>query len=318
MKEVLDSHNSDIDEMIAYLMENEGKMLRPRLVFLAASLREHDPKILCDIATAVELIHMASLVHDDVIDQAMLRRGRDSLNSCWGNHRSVLVGDYFFAAAFKLINIHGIKEIMANITHTIQLMCAGELKQMALAYNYDISEEEYLDKIFGKTACLFASSCKTGALVSSMPDKDVYKLEQFGLCLGYAYQIIDDILDFVSDSESLGKPVGSDLLEGNITLPVIYIINNTEYGPWLKSILADRYINDKHIKRVSKIINNSGAIDYSLSLSRQFLKKGLTHLQCLPASSDRKELEAVSIYLLEEYYTKLSHYSILDSKKEVR
>lgn len=306
MQEVLLVDNHEIDTIIKYLTENSGKMLRPRMVYLAASMAPHDPVVVRDAAVAVELIHMASLIHDDVIDHAMIRRGQDSLNKRWGNHVSVLTGDYLFATAFKLINQHGMQEIMENVTITIRIMCAGEIKQMSLARDVNITEEEYLEKTFGKTACLFASSCKVGALAASMPEDYVSALEQYGLALGYAYQIIDDLMDFVADSDMLGKPVGTDLLEGNITLPVIHALRSTKYGIWLRTLLESGIISSTHIPQVVEALIDSQSIYTSLQTARQFITRGLGCLEALPPGPAVKELELLANYLLENYYQKLS------------
>ena len=309
MQEVLLTDNHAIDNIITYLTENSGKMIRPRMVYLAASMAPHDQVMVRDAAVAVELIHMASLVHDDVIDRAMIRRGKESINKRWGNHTSVLTGDYLFATAFNLINKHGMQNIMEDVTTTIRIMCAGEIKQMALACDLNITEEQYLEKTYGKTACLFASSCKVGALAAAMPAESVYNLEQFGLCLGYAYQIIDDLLDFMSDSELLGKPVGTDLLEGNITLPVIHALRSTKYGIWLRTLLESGLLTEGHMPQVIEALINSQAITLSLQTARQFIARGLTYLAALPDSPAVKELEYMAAYIIETYYQKLSQYS---------
>ncbi|MDD3899297.1 MAG: polyprenyl synthetase family protein [Syntrophomonadaceae bacterium] len=309
MQEVLLADNPEIDSIINYLTENSGKMIRPRLVFLTASMAVHDQAVVRDTAVAVELIHMASLIHDDVIDHAMIRRGQESINKRWGNHVSVLTGDYLFATAFNLINKHGMQEILENITTTIRIMCAGEIKQMSLACDLNITEEEYLEKTYGKTACLFASSCKVGALAASLPAASIYNLEQFGLCLGYAYQIIDDLLDFLSDSSLLGKPVGTDLLEGNITLPVIYALKDAQYGPRLQSLLESQELSSAQMPEVIKLLIDSQAVALALQSSRQFIARGFTYLDALPASSSVKELQFMAAYLLETYYQQLNQYS---------
>ncbi|MDD3364206.1 MAG: polyprenyl synthetase family protein, partial [Syntrophomonas sp.] len=318
MKEVLIADNPGIDNIIDYLTENSGKMIRPRMVFLTASMTAHDPLVVRDAAVAVELIHLASLVHDDVIDHATMRRGRESINSIWGNHASVLTGDYLFASAFNLINMHGMQDIMENVTTTIRIMCAGEIKQMSLAGDLNVTEDQYLEKTFGKTACLFASSCKVGALAGSMPSESVYALEQFGLCLGYAYQIQDDLLDFLSESSLLGKPVGTDLLEGNITLPVIYALKSKDYGAWLRSLLETRQLNAQQMAEVIEVLIDSKGVEYSLHLSRQFIARGISYLDILPVNPAIKELKLMASYLLETYYQKLSHYERPSSQEVAR
>ncbi|PKM76343.1 MAG: hypothetical protein CVU90_13095 [Firmicutes bacterium HGW-Firmicutes-15] len=318
MKEVLRADNPGIDSIIDYLTDSSGKMIRPRMVFLTASMSAHDPLVVRDAAVAVELIHLASLVHDDIIDHAMMRRGRESINRIWGNHASVLTGDYLFASAFNLINMHGMQDIMENVTTTIRIMCIGEIKQMSLVGDLNVTEDEYLEKTYGKTACLFASSCKVGALAGSMPSESVNALEQFGLCLGYAYQILDDLLDFLSESSLLGKPVGNDLLEGNITLPVIYALKSKDYGTWLRSLLENRKLNTHQMAEVIQILIDSKAVEYSLHLARQFMTKGISCLDVLPVSSAIKELRLMASYMLETYYQKLSHYDCPSSQEAAR
>lgn len=305
IKEVLGVRSDEINQIIDYLLAGRGKMLRPRLVFLSASLYPNDPQLVTDMAAAIELVHLASLVHDDVIDQSGSRRGRESLNSRFGNQASVLTGDYLFATAFNLVNRYNQQEILENLTTTIQTMCAGEIKQMHLAYNLEISEADYLEKNYGKTACLFASCCKIGALSCAMPADEAAALEEFGLCLGYAYQIIDDLLDFLSDSDRLGKPCGSDLLEGNITLPVIYTLRDPYYGPWLKNILAQKPFDMNHITAITEVLIKSGVIDDCLQLTYQFITRGLERLDKLPCGAARKEIMDMGKLLLENYYRSL-------------
>jgi len=304
MAEVLQCHNHEIDQIIRYQLESTGKMMRPRLVFLTASLAQHDPAVVRDVAVAVELIHIASLVHDDIIDRAMLRRGRESLNHRFGNHASVLTGDYFFATAFHLINRHGRQDIMENITETIRIMCAGEIQQLSMTFNVNVTEEEYYQKTYGKTACLFSSACKVGALASQLPEEVVCALESYGLNLGYAYQIIDDVLDFVSDSSLLGKPAASDLLEGNLTLPVIYALQQEKYGPWIKTVLSKRRLTSRQVERMIKVLIESKAIEQSLKSAEQHIARARTSLQHVPPGPVRMELENIAVYMMSEYYSK--------------
>lgn len=305
-----------MDIIMQYLLDSSGKMLRPRLVYLTAAFYPHDPQIMKDTAVALELIHLASLVHDDVIDQALTRRGKESMNSRWGNQTSVLAGDYLFATAFNLINRYGMPEVMDNVTRTIQLMCGGEIKQMALAYNLNTSEEDYLDKTFRKTACLFASSCKVGSQITSMPPEEADLLEQFGLCLGYAYQIIDDVLDYVSESSVLGKPAGNDLREGNITLPLIVALKNDAYKPVLHQLL-DEPLDGLKLQQITGILIESKAVEYSLSLSREFLNQALHNLDSLPENPAARELRNLANYLMEGYYKGLIRLSPPTANKEV-
>jgi heptaprenyl diphosphate synthase len=314
MREVLKTDNSEIEKIIDYLLISSGKMLRPRMVYLTASLHPHDADLLRDMAVAIELIHLASLVHDDVIDRSQMRRGRDSLNKLWGNQRSVLTGDYLFATAFNLINEHNCRKVMESVSTTIQIMCSGEIKQLAMLFDTEISEADYYEKSYRKTACLFASSCKVGALTANMSTKEVSILEQFGLCLGYAYQIIDDVLDFVSESSLLGKPAGNDLLQGNITLPVIFAMQDKEKGSWIKHVIQSKTLSSETIPLLVKILLETGAIYKSIEVSHLFLKCGLKALDKFPMSPAIQELREMSLFLMEDYYKKLNCQGIHDRR----
>jgi heptaprenyl diphosphate synthase len=305
IKETLTSDKDEVNQIIDYIVQNNGKMIRPRLVILSSSFFAAEKNMVRDVAVAVELIHLASLVHDDIIDRSLLRRGKQSLNAIWGNQVSVLVGDYLFAAAFKLINQYGLKDILDTVTDTIRIMCTGEIKQMSLAYDVNITEDDYLDKTFGKTACLFAASCKVGALASSMPEPEIHHVEEFGLSLGYAYQIMDDVLDFLSDASVLGKPVANDLVQGNITLPVIFALRTADTDHWLKDTIQERKLHKGNLKKINRILNECGAIEYAVNRSRQFLANGLDNLHKLPPGLARNMLEELSWYLMNDYFSKL-------------
>ncbi|QGT99679.1 Heptaprenyl diphosphate synthase component II [Candidatus Syntrophocurvum alkaliphilum] len=317
IKEVLITGNNEIDKVFTYILESNGKMLRPRLIFLTASLYNHKPEVVKDIAVAVELIHLASLIHDDVIDKSLKRRGRDSVNAVWNNQVSVLAGDYLFATAFNLINRYGLPSVLENITETIQTMCAGEINQMALAYNLDINEDDYYLKTYQKTSCLFASSSKIGALISSAPKSEVIALENFGKNLGYAYQIIDDVLDFVSDSQLLGKPAGNDLIQGNITLPVIYALKNEGYSQITKTLIQECQIPEK-MDLLIDVLWESKSIDQSVLTSQEFLNLGVNHISTLANSTVRKELELLAYRMLEHYYKKIKKVNMIAKKGAVQ
>lgn len=314
MQEVLKSTCSEIDGIIDYLLESSGKMLRPRLVYQSAVLYPHDIKKVIDISAAVELIHLASLLHDDVIDNARIRRNRISVNYCWGNQASVLTGDYLFAAAFKLVNIHKLDDVMHNVTSTIQTMCTGEIKQLSMISNLDINEEEYYDKSYRKTACLFASSCRVGALTAKAPERDIEILEKFGANLGYAYQLIDDVLDFVADESELGKPVGSDLSQGNITLPIILALRDSDKGSKLRGLLENGRSRPEMLPYIVDLLIESGAISECVKKSRLFLQEAMEQLIQLPASPARESLQETALYLMDTYYQRLGK---LDSGRAV-
>lgn len=311
MSEILLTGIPELDQIITYLLAEPGKMLRPRLVYLAASLYPSDHDIVQDAAVAIELIHLASLVHDDVIDGSALRRGRDSLNSLWGSKASVLVGDYLFATAFRLINQHNIPAILETVTRTIQTMCSGEIQQLSSTFNLNLSLSDYLQRIYCKTACLFECCCRVGALASSMPSQQRDSMEKYGASLGIAYQIIDDVLDFLSTTKYLGKPAGSDLLEGNITLPVIYGLQDENCQKDLKEILNQPVNLAGQLDRVTQILQRCGAFEKSIQLADAYLADARASLKSLPEAG-RRSLCSLSQALSSDYLQRMTSLSVLD------
>jgi heptaprenyl diphosphate synthase len=308
MNDILNTGNPELNEIISYLLSEPGKMLRPRLVFLASSLYPSDPKVVQDAAIALELIHMASLVHDDVIDGSLLRRGRDSVNGRWGSKASVLVGDYLFATAFNLLNQHHIPDILESVTSTIQTMCSGEIQQLSTAFDTDMSLTDYLDRIYRKTVCLFECCCRVGALASTMPAQQRKNLQMYGVSMGLAYQIIDDVLDFLSTPQSLGKPSGSDLLEGNITLPVIYGLQDNSCREELIVILEKPAFLSGQLQRVTELLHQCGAFEKSIQLAKSYLVDARASLRSLPYPG-REPLSRLSQALFQDYFNKMASLS---------
>ena len=208
-----------------YLQVSGGKRLRPALLLLAAKLFGRTQPAAISLGAVVEMIHTATLVHDDVIDAADLRRGRPSTNSRWGNHTSVLAGDWLYMQAFRIAvqerNFH-VLDILIELT---QQMVEGELIQWKLIGRLDLTVEEHLDLVHRKTACLFGACTRLGAVLAGQDQATEEHLAEYGTNLGMAFQLVDDLLDFTASEEVLGKPVGSDLREGKVTLPLIYLLD---------------------------------------------------------------------------------------------
>lgn len=305
MNDVLNTGNSELDQMLSYLLSEPGKMLRPRLVFLASSLYPSDQNVVQDGAVALELIHLASLVHDDVVDGSLLRRGRASVYHRWGSKASVLLGDYLFATAFRLINQHNIPAILDTVTRTIQIMCSGEIEQLSTSFEVDLLLSDYLERIYCKTACLFECCCRVGALASSMPAQQRDDLQRYGVSMGMAYQIIDDVLDFLSTPEHLGKPSGSDLLEGNITLPVIYGLKDEHYGEELAALLNQPAYLASQLDRIKELLQQGGAFAKSMQLAESYLADARASLKVLPEPG-RQSLSSLSYALSSDYFNKMA------------
>lgn len=305
IREILLSSHTCPHEMMSHITSHGGKMIRPRLVHLSASFGETDADKVLDLAVAVELIHLASLVHDDVIDRASTRRGQDSINSLWGNQAAVLLGDYLFAQAFQLINTYTLPAVMATATEAIKTMCMGEISQMNMAYQLQLKPEDYLHKIHGKTACLFAAACKIGAITASLSPAQVKMLEEYGLCLGYAYQILDDLLDYLADPLLLNKAVGSDWQEGNVTLPLIALMKDKKYQEWLQNLFPTRRLLPLQWQQLITALYDSGAVKYCLNAVEDYLQTAHRQLDRLPAVPAVQQLQSLADYFLNGYYNKL-------------
>ncbi len=213
-----------ITEIGQYLQLSGGKRLRPALVLIAAKLSGYEGPSAVRMGAAMELVHAATLIHDDVIDQAETRRGRPSTNSRWGNHTSVLAGDWLYMQAFHIALGERDFRILDILISLTKVMVEGELLQLNQLRRIDLTEEDYLDLAYRKTACLFSACLRLGSLLGNKSDEIEPHLGAYGAHLGLAFQVIDDLLDFTSSEKTLGKPIGSDLREGKVTLPLIYLL----------------------------------------------------------------------------------------------
>lgn len=216
--------------VIEDIIESSGKLLRPVLALLAFSAGNDNRKnknSMIKAASIIELIHTATLIHDDVIDGTTLRRHRTNLHTKWGDKISVLFGDYLFSRSFTVLCQLGCPEIVCTLANTINLICEGELKQINRAYDWDLTKKDYLSIIEKKTASLFSFSCFCGGRLGKVEANEIEALVNFGLNFGIAFQMVDDCLDFVGDEKVVGKSLGSDLRKGKITLPLIYLLSST-------------------------------------------------------------------------------------------
>ena len=226
-------------EPMADLFAAGGKRLRPALVLLCGRLGRYHLERLLPAACAVELMHAATLVHDDVIDRSATRRGRPTVAAARGERAAIVVGDYYFARAYLEASRTGLGEVVAELARAVMRICAGELEQQAARYRYRVTHEEYMRRIEGKTAALMTASCAIGALVGDLPAAERRALERYGRLLGLAFQIADDVLDYTASPEDLGKPVGQDLLEGFATLPVMLALQDGSAAAGLGRLLRE-------------------------------------------------------------------------------
>lgn len=275
-----------VTEIGSHLVKSGGKRLRPALFFLAArSGGDYQRERVMPLAVALEMIHMASLVHDDVIDNADTRRGSATANSKWGNQISILSGDYLFAKAFYMVASGEFsKRVNVQLASLICDLSAGEIIQNKETYTACIDEEEYYDRIAKKTANFIAISCQLGADVAKLPEKTVDALYDFGYCIGMAFQLTDDLLDLTSDSKKLGKPAGNDILQGIVTLPAIYALNVSPDKEELRRIATNRNMTAEELAHAIDIVRNSGGIEYTKKKVQEFLNTARKVLpEALPA-----------------------------------
>lgn len=281
----LESNIGLVENIGHYIVEAGGKRLRPILVLLAGGCCGNIGERHLKLAAAVEFIHTATLLHDDVVDLSTLRRGRPTANAEWGNAPSVLVGDFLYTRAFQLLVSIGnlrLMELMADTTNTI---AEGEVLQLTKAGNPDTSESDYLEVIKSKTAVLFAAAMAGGAILSEASDDTVDRLYAYGLNLGNAFQIVDDVLDYEGDPQEMGKNVGDDLSEGKPTLPLIYTAAN---GTAQQQQLVRTAIAEKSASQLEAIIaaaSACGAIDYTRETAAQFSELAQTSIDPLPDST---------------------------------
>ncbi len=278
-----------------HLMQSGGKRIRPIFVLLCAKFGEYDMNRVKYPAAALELIHSASLAHDDVIDQASLRRGKPTIGAKWGNDVATYTGDFIFAHAMQLIA--KIEDPVAHqiVADAIVEVCKGELDQIHDKYDFDQDLHTYLRRIKRKTALLIAISGQLGAVAAGVSGETHRKLYKFGYYVGMSYQIIDDILDFTGTEKELGKPAGGDLLQGNITLPTLIAMKDQTLRAQIITVHAQMAQED--LVPILDAIRRSGAIKESYRVSQRYLNKAFAILDDFPDSKHKKNLYDVAKYI---------------------
>jgi octaprenyl-diphosphate synthase len=288
----------DVDLVSAigrHLVTTKGKMVRPILVFLSAKLGNRDIGNAIRVAAAVEVIHTATLLHDDSIDRSHLRRGLPTVNRLWNDQVSVIMGDHLFCSAFRLVHEAGLFDVAAVLSWGSDRMTYGEMYQMDLRGKYDVTEEAYLRMIKLKTAALFAAACKAGAMVGGLSKQNRDALAAYGDCLGIAFQMVDDILDFVGDVNLLGKPVGNDLRDGRVTLPLIVALRNAgaDEAGRIREIISSGSLDDTAWGEVLKFVDENDGIGYTRRSAGNLVadaKTCIEHLESSPAKASLMRL----------------------------
>ncbi|WP_099222268.1 heptaprenyl diphosphate synthase component II [Listeria costaricensis] len=275
-----------------HLLEAGGKRIRPMLVCLSARLsKEADPEQVKDAAVAIELIHMASIVHDDVVDDAELRRGRPTIKAVWGNHIAMYTGDYLFAKSLEYMTKIPIDKAHLMLSKVTVELATGEIEQMRDKFNFEQNVRNYLRRIKRKTALLLAASCGLGGLIGKLPDQLDDKLYRFGYYVGMAFQITDDVLDFSGSEKEVGKPIGEDLRQGNMTLPVFFAMEDPLLRKRIKRMTSETEAAE--LDAVVLAIKKSGAVEQAEKVASLYLHKASQLLDDFPQSKELKPLRQI-------------------------
>lgn len=298
-KELATAVNSSshlLNEASLHLLLAGGKRIRPVFVLLAAKFGNYSIESLKNVAVPLELIHMASLVHDDVIDDADTRRGRKTVKAQVNNRVAMYTGDFLFARAIEYITTLQNTYAHEVLSHTMVELCIGEIIQIEDKRMLDQTVRDYLRRIKRKTAILISASCELGAIASGADEKTTRHLKNFGYYVGMSFQIIDDILDITSTDEQLGKPAGSDLLQGNITLPVLFVKNDPAISPLLIEMIEGND-TDEMMQKLLVELRNSDGIKRAKQISNMYLEKALNEVKQLPAHSAKKSLQNIALFM---------------------
>jgi octaprenyl-diphosphate synthase len=304
---ILDRMQSDvalIPELAGHLIAGGGKRMRPMLTLASAQLLDYSGTRHHKLAAAVEFIHTATLLHDDVVDGSGLRRGRRTANVIWGNPASVLVGDFLFSRSFELMVEDGSLKVLRILSRASSVIAEGEVNQLTAQRRIDTDEDHYLEIIAAKTAALFAAACRIAAVVAEREEAVETALDSYGRNLGIAFQLIDDAIDYASDAATMGKGVGDDFREGKVTLPVIlaYARGSEEERDFWRDAIAGRSNADEDLAKAIRLLDRCGAIADTLERARHYGQRAIDALGPFPASRAKSALiEAVEFAVRRAY-----------------
>lgn len=271
-----------LKRMLDHALESRGKRIRPALVLLSGTFGEYDLNRLVPLGAAIELLHTASLVHDDVVDGAASRRGRPTTNSVFDNALTVLLGDFMFANAAEMVTRTGSLAVTRLFALALMKMTSGELDQDAAAFDVGRDIQQYLWRIGGKTASLVTNATEGGATLAGCDESTIEAMRTYGYCQGMAFQIVDDILDFIGDEEQMGKPCGSDLLEGTITLPSLFYMEDHPKENAVRKYMVAKRGRDALLADALAAVRQSNAIERSFDMARDYVRRANEAIRDLP------------------------------------
>jgi octaprenyl-diphosphate synthase len=291
-----------VNQLGHYIISSGGKRLRPALVLLSAGACGYQGAHHYQAAAIVEFIHTATLLHDDVVDASELRRGRETANALFGNEASVLVGDFLYSRAFQMMVEIGEMRVMDILAEATNVIAEGEVLQLLNCHDPDTTEERYMEVIHSKTAKLFEAASQLGAVLAGQPQDVELALASYGMHLGTAFQLIDDVLDYSASSEEMGKNVGDDLAEGKPTLPLIYVMRNgsKEQAEMVRQAIEDG--GHDLIEPVTAAIHDTGAIAYTEQVARDEANRAIAAIESMPASPYKEALTVLAEFSVDRTY----------------
>jgi octaprenyl-diphosphate synthase len=302
IKRRLHSEVALVNQIGQYIVNSGGKRLRPLLALLAANAYGYKGDGHFALAAIIEFIHTATLLHDDVVDESALRRGRETANALFGNAASVLVGDFLYSRSFQMmVELNNFK-IMEILSESTNIIAEGEVLQLMNCHDADTTEARYIEVIHFKTAKLFEAATRLGAVICARPEAEEIAMAAYGMHLGTAFQLIDDVLDYSSSSEEMGKNVGDDLAEGKPTLPLIYAMRNSNADDAAVVRKAIEEGGLEYIDEVMTIINKTGAIEYTEQAARREAELAIEQLSHLPDSPYKQALVTLAEYSVNRSY----------------
>ena len=298
LRNLSDTTIPELEPLLNHVLSHGGKRVRPALTLLAANIFPLNSQNPVNMAAGVELLHLATLIHDDTVDDAALRRGRTSVSGRWGKQVAVLFGDYLFAASAALVCDTGNLRVVRRFAETIMELASGEIMEYFNTFNPRQEMDRYYDRIYRKTASLFCTAAETGAVLSGATEEQIQALRAYGYNIGMAFQIVDDLLDLQSTEDELGKPVGNDLLQGVLTLPTILLLERYPVNNPIPELFREPE-KDGKLQQALDMINNSTIVADCFSIIREYCDKACQSLETLPQCASRDSLETLAEYVRE-------------------
>lgn len=322
LRDLCDTNVPHLAPLLDYVLASGGKRVRPAITLLAADFYQHDAKNPINMAVAVELLHLATLIHDDTVDNSDLRRGKATVSNLWGKHVAVLFGDYIFATSATFVCETRNVRVIRRFSETIMELASGELMEYFNTYNPQQARDLYNERIYRKTASLFCTAAETGAILGGAPEPQIQALRDYGYNIGMAFQVVDDLLDVQGDAAEMGKPVGNDLLQGVLTLPTIMLLERYPKDNPIEALFAERFPSplmgerqdggesplpltyshqgrENRVQQALDMINNSSIVSDCYAVVREYCEIATRSLDILPDCAARRSLLTLSHYIWE-------------------